>query len=110
MNDMKVECDVGQSFEDRGCTDILCLIFFLVFIGAMLYLTFYSYVNGDSRMYKPVAGITYEIPGTSPVSLRRTEAASTEEGTEEETEEVPEELTEEEEERLRKGTYEEGWT
>ena len=36
-----------MNFDNRRCTDLYCLIFFLVTLGAMGFLTFYTVVNGD---------------------------------------------------------------
>jgi hypothetical protein len=56
MNNVQLECD-GMKREGRGCTDILCLIVFLAFIGAMGYATFYGFHNGDiERLIAPIAG------------------------------------------------------
>ena len=32
--------------KNRGCTDIICLIVFLAFLGSLGYLTVHSYQNG----------------------------------------------------------------
>jgi hypothetical protein len=32
--------------KDRCCTDIICLVLFFIFIGAMGYATMYGYKNG----------------------------------------------------------------
>lgn len=37
--------------QDRRCTDIFCLGFFLVFLVAMLSLTLYGYKKGDIQKY-----------------------------------------------------------
>ena len=34
-------------FKKRGCTDILCLLIFLLFWGGMIYITFLSVTVGD---------------------------------------------------------------
>ena len=34
---------------DRGCSDCLCTIIFLAFIGLMCYVTFYGISNGNIR-------------------------------------------------------------
>jgi len=36
-------------YRDRGCTDIICLIVFLSFLGSMLGLTFYGFIEGNPR-------------------------------------------------------------
>lgn len=35
--------------RDRGCTDILCLIIYIAFIGAMIYATIFGYTNGNVK-------------------------------------------------------------
>ena len=43
--------------RERGCTDVLCLLFFWAFIGAMGYATVYGYKNGDvHRLTAPIDG------------------------------------------------------
>jgi len=41
--------------KNRGCTDIICLVIFLAFLGSLGYLTFYAYGKGDlNRILAPV--------------------------------------------------------
>lgn len=55
MANVKVESG-GLKREGRACTDILCLIVFLAFIGAMGYATFYGFHHGDiERLLAPIA-------------------------------------------------------
>jgi len=43
--------------HDRGCTDILCLLVFIAFLGSMGYLTFFANMNGDvAKLYAPIDG------------------------------------------------------
>ena len=61
MNSVKLSEDPrmkdGMNKNDRGCTDILCLIVFLAFLGAMGYATMYGFKNGDiEKLIGPIAG------------------------------------------------------
>ena len=49
---------IADAFEDRACcTDILCLIIFLGFIGAMGYCVMYSFKHGHpDKMFRPSNG------------------------------------------------------
>ena len=50
----KTEFDGGIKM-DRGCTDILCLVIFWSFIGAMVYLTSYGFKNGQiNKLTAPI--------------------------------------------------------
>ena len=52
----KVDFDGGIK-KDRGCTDILCLIIFWAFIGAMGFLTVYGFQNGKiNKLTAPIDG------------------------------------------------------
>lgn len=53
--DVKTKSGIENGIvRDRGCRDIMCLIVFLTFIGAMLGCTIYSWKNGDpARMMAP---------------------------------------------------------
>ena len=43
--------------DDRGCTDMFCLMVFLAFVGSMIFLTSFAYTNGNpSLMMAPVDG------------------------------------------------------
>lgn len=49
----------GMNKDDRGCTDILCLIVFLAFLGAMGYATMYGFKHGDiEKLIGPIAGLS----------------------------------------------------
>lgn len=37
----------GGIMKDRSCTDVLMLILFVVYMGAMGYATSYAFKNGD---------------------------------------------------------------
>ena len=47
--------------KNRGCTDIICLIIFIAFLGSMGYLTFHAYNNGD--VGKIMAPVYYDDQG-----------------------------------------------
>ena len=36
--------------EERPCTDVICLLVFLVFIGGMVYVAVLAFMNGDPRL------------------------------------------------------------
>ena len=63
MNSVKLSEDPrmkdGMNKDDRACTDILCLIVFLAFIGAMGYATMYGFKHGDiEKLIGPIAGLS----------------------------------------------------
>jgi hypothetical protein len=45
--------------ENRGCTDILCLLVFFAFLGSLGYLTWYSNANGN--VAKLIAPVYYDM-------------------------------------------------
>ena len=45
-NKLKGKTD-GINIGDRKCTDIFCCIFFILFIGLMIAISIFSYINGD---------------------------------------------------------------
>lgn len=48
---------VNGVVEDRGCTDILCLLIFMAFIGTMGVCTYYGYKNGNiDKYFAPLDG------------------------------------------------------
>jgi len=47
--------------ENRGCTDIFCLIIFLAFLGSLGYATYYGNANGN--VAKLLAPVYYDIDG-----------------------------------------------
>lgn len=52
--DFKTEFDGGIKM-DRGCTDILCLLIFWAFIGAMVFLTGFGFKNGQiNKLTAPI--------------------------------------------------------
>jgi len=49
--------DAQKTFENRGCTDIICLLIFLACIFSMGYLSFYGIKNGQiERIMSPSNG------------------------------------------------------
>lgn len=47
--------------KSRGCTDIICLIIFMAFVGSLGYLTFWAYGKGDVN--KILAPVYYDKAG-----------------------------------------------
>lgn len=49
--------DVKTAFDERGCTDLLCLIIFFAFVVSMFVVTVYSIRKGDmNKLMAPING------------------------------------------------------
>lgn len=73
QNDVKIECKDLENgpIEERECKDIICLILFVINIGAMLYCSYFAYYNGNlTKIFRGTdidknicgEGVTFEYP------------------------------------------------
>jgi choline transporter-like protein 2/4/5 len=56
--DFNVKQELGKGpFGERKCTDLLCCLFFTLFVVGMAILTGYGYANGDpDKLISPIDG------------------------------------------------------
>ena len=65
--DFNVKPELGHGpFNNRRCTDMLCCLLFLVFLGGMGFCTYWGYANGNpGKLIAPIDGDEH-ICGVSP--------------------------------------------